>query len=311
MSAIGARSMLRVAGRIPGSDSPSGGKTHSYHYVTNTKRLQAMTHRCDHCFAEGGPLPSDQAWVGWREAWSRNASPTRGVCTTSPMTKLGSVRSGVDRPRAYARVCALATERALLRPTRFGGCMTRCARTGARDSVVTCRQRRDDPRRRRPLARNPPSGWLAGQQQNLRPDQQPYSLCRGPSSATASRFSVLGCQQHDRNRLGRALLVAGVSRVGRRHERPEPVVLLGGRSPRRYPRGRPTDQHACPGIALKVEPPSGPPVRAAEEPITTGSAPSRKYVSAAVRHLLTLPVVVRRSTGIPATRPRRRPPLAR
>jgi hypothetical protein len=56
----------------------------------------------------------------------------------------------------------------------------------------------------------------------------------GPPPLAASRFSVLGRQHHDRNQSRRALLVAGVPRVGGRHEGPEPVVLLGGRGPRRH-----------------------------------------------------------------------------
>jgi len=64
--------------------------------------------------------------------------------------------------------------------------------------------------------------------------------------------------------IGRALLVTGVPRVGLRHERPQPVVLFGGRRPRRHFRGRPTNQHARPVIALEVEPPGGRQVGAAE-----------------------------------------------
>ena len=88
----------------------------------------------------------------------------------------------------------------------------------------------------------------------------------GPPPLAAWRFSVLGRQHHDRNQSRCPLLVAGVPRMGRRDERPEPIVLLGGRGPRRYLRGRPTDQHACPGIVLKVAPPGGRQVRAAKCP---------------------------------------------
>jgi len=49
-----------------------------------------------------------------------------------------------------------------------------------------------------------------------------------------------------------------------------------------------------------------------KEPITTRTPPSRRYVSVAVRGLPDpRPVVVRSSTGIPATRPRGWPPLVR
>ena len=72
-------------------------------------------------------------------------------------------------------------------------------------------------------------------------EQAPSSRLRegggecGQPPLAASRFSVVGCQHNDGNQSRRALLVAGVPTVGRSHEGPEPVVLLGGRGPRCHP----------------------------------------------------------------------------